>query len=243
MKVVGLVVLLLVAVVNCYIETEPNENRILATMPFKTMFFLRRLTPYSSRLDKPLPMGAHRRLDSQERFSPFHSVLVIKKPRNTEDSMGMAMQKAEFGESFIRDFLVSHLQHVNSLERSNQFNTEKIYEDMLKRAKHAQHVAHKPSHRGGILADEIDSIIADAAKEITPSIEEIQSNGSLGKKFTKTRKRVGKSIKSARKKIGKRVKLNTLTIILFVVIGVISGFAGYFLRGKSALDNYIPLDK
>ncbi|KAI5165044.1 hypothetical protein NEIG_00030 [Nematocida sp. ERTm5] len=251
MRVVGVVILILAAAVQCYLEPEITENRLLTTIPFKTFFFLKRLSPYNSKLDRPLSMGAQKRIESEEKFSPFHSVLVIKKQRRSDEPIRRHVPitgpaRTESAESFIKDFLVSHLQHMNSIERSNQFNTEKIYNDMYNRGSDQVHTSTKSNiHRGKeIIGDEIDAIIAHAAKEFTPNTEETENeNASLGKTLRKTKKRVGKKIKRAGGVIGKKVKLNWLTILIFIIIGLISGFAGYSLRGRTSSEHYVPLDK
>ncbi|KAH9386393.1 uncharacterized protein NEMAJ01_1289 [Nematocida major] len=243
MKVLGILMIVVAAMVRCYQDAEPVESKILATVPFRTLFFLRKLTPYSSKVDAPLPMGAHRRLESEERFSPFHSVLVIRRQKSPALSIRSELPGAESAESFIKDFLVSHLQHVNAMEKASQFNTERIYNEMYKKEKKANANIDRYAHHSGMLDDEIDSIMAHAAKEISVPAEEIENNTSLGKNLKKTKRRVGKNLKKAKKEFSKKVKLNSLTILLFVVIGLISAFAGYSLRGRGSTENYVPLDK
>ncbi|KAI5188834.1 hypothetical protein NEMIN01_0202 [Nematocida minor] len=247
MKIAGIILLAMAAWTNCYIDTSANEGRIVATVPYKTLFFLRKLSPYTSRrIDRPLPMGAQKRLDSEEKFSPFHSVLVIKRQQSLEDPIGSAMHRGEAAESFIKDFLVSHLQHINAMENNyaestNQFNTEKIYNDLYKKQTAQKISAHRKS--ANMLGDEIDSIMANAAKEITPQIEEIENKGAIGKTLKRTKRQVGRKIKKARGAMKKGVKVNGYTILLFVVICLISGFAGYSIRGKTSTEHYVPLDK
>ncbi|EHY65322.1 hypothetical protein NERG_01768 [Nematocida ausubeli] len=254
MKVICLVMLILASVARCYLEQEMSENRFLTTVPLKTFFFMRRLSPYSSKLDRPLPMGAHKRIDSEEKFSPFHSVFVIRKQKSLGEPIHSLSERLEHGraermesaESFIKDFLVSHMQHLNSFERPNQFNTEKIYNDIYNKKNYPGHRHSKrpalPSKE--ILGDEIDAIIANAAKEITPNLEENENeNASFKKSIRRTRRDVGKKLKNARSTIEKKVKINWLTILIFVIIGVISGFAGYSLRGRTSTEHYVPLEK
>lgn len=251
MKIAGLLLLVFISLAMSYMETGAGENRLLGSMPFKTLVFLRKISPYgSSAVERPLPFGAHKRLDSEEKFSPFHSILVIRKHRTFEDPLStkVPISKSEAADSFIKDFLVSHLQHTNAMEdsgfmnSSKQYNTEKIYNDLYNiKAPRTKSSHKKPSQ---ILGDEIDSIMENAAKELsTPEPEEQQHNSSIGKTIKKTKKRFGKKFKKAKGAIRKGMSINGYTILLFTVISLVSGVAGYTLRGRSSIENFVPLSK
>lgn len=250
MKIIGVILLAFIALVKCYVES--GDSKLLGSVPFKTLVFLRRISPYGSGLmERPLPMGAHKRLDSEEKFSPFHSILVIKKHQTFEDplSMRVPISKSESADSFIKDFLMSHMRHTHVLDNTGymstpkQYNTEKIYNDLYNaNLQSKKRVSHKkPSH---ILGDEIDSIMESAAREtVAPSPEDMQGNTSLGKTIKKTRKRLGKKFKKAKGSLGKGVSINGYTVLLFIVICLVSGFAGYTLRGRKSTEHFVPLDR
>ncbi|KAI5187176.1 hypothetical protein NEHOM01_1985 [Nematocida homosporus] len=243
MRILGLAILI-VASAYCYVDVDARER----SGPFKTVFFLRRLSPspFSTGLqERPLPMGAHKRIGAEEKFSPFHSVLVLRR-RRPEDILESMFHRTESADSFIRDFLVSHLQHIQEIEATTppkRFNTEKIYNDIYRKSKHPPKLAPKhPAHRSHLIEDEIDTIMANAAKELTVP-EEAANRASIGQRIGKTKKKVRRGIKKAKKALGKGVRLNMLTILLFIVIGVVSGYAGYSMRRNPAAEHYAPLAK
>ncbi|KAI5191747.1 hypothetical protein NECID01_1628 [Nematocida sp. AWRm77] len=232
--------------VSCYIDAEQRDLHAGGPGGIRTLLFVRKITPlFTHSLDRPLPTGARRRIDAEENLSPFHSVLVIK--RKPEDILGTVFKRAYNSESFIKDFLASHLQHVQGAPRGvpspKQFNTEKIYNDLYKGSHNPP--ALKAKEKDLFVEDDIDSIIANVAKELGPSeaAEETRHKASLGKDLTKTKKRLGKKFRNARKAISKGFKLNGLTIVLFVIVGVVSGYAGYCMKGRVGADDYMPLAK
>lgn len=233
-------------VVSCYIDAEQRDLHAGSPGRLRTLLFVRKLTPlFSNSLERPLPMGARRRIDAEENLSPFHSVLVIR--RKPEDVLGTVFKRAYNSESFIKDFLASHLQHVQGIARvaasSKQFNTEKIYNDLYKRSHNPP--ALKSKEKDLFVEDDIDSIISNVAKELAPSetAEETGRKASIGKEIGKTKKRLGKKLRKARKTISKGFKLNGLTVVLFVIVGIVSGYAGYCMKARGGTDNYMPLAK
>ncbi|OAG31643.1 hypothetical protein NEDG_00118 [Nematocida displodere] len=248
MKTLGVLALVLAAV-HCYIDADAQEVHGGTPVPFKTLLFLRRLTPSFARapMDRPLPYGARKRIESEEKFSPFHSVLVVRKRRRPEDVFESMVHQMDGTDSFIKDFLSAHLQHLSSLEQApkpRQFNTEKIYNDLYRKSRYPPKKMSRLPESTQAFGDEIDAIIAHAAKEAAPESQEPEEKStSIGKQVRRTRKTVGKHLSKAKKRMVKGFRLNGLTIALLVTIAVISGFVGYSIRGRSTNEHYIPLPK
>lgn len=245
MKVLGMVALALGAA-YCYIDTDLPENRISTPVPFRTFFFLKRFSaPYgTSSLNRPLPLGAHKRLESQEKFSPFHTMLLFRKGKKSEDIFDSMLRQTESTESFIRDFLATHLKNTKPREASpKQFNTEKIYNDLYRKSKYPPTLPSKTAAHAAFLGDEIDNIMAHAVKSLADAPEEEEHKESFGKNVGRAKKRVRKHIKKAKKVISKGFKFNGLTIILFAVVALLSGYAGYAIRGKSSSEHFVSLAK
>jgi len=241
-----LVVCVLLAHVFAYVETEQREVHTNSPGHLRTFFFLRRLTPAHRATEHLTPFGAHRRMEGEEKMSPFRSVLVIR--RRPEDVFER-MMKAEGGESFVRDFLASQLHHMHASsaaqERGKQFNTEKIYEDLYKKSRYPPKIEQKKEESVAALGDEIDSIIANAARELATSAEEPEHTDktSVGKNLKRTKKKIGKRIDKAKSALRRGFKINGMTIFLILLVGVLSGYAGYCMRGRNESDSYIPLPK
>ncbi|KAI5180980.1 hypothetical protein NEOKW01_1221 [Nematocida sp. AWRm80] len=244
MKALG-IILLAIGTASCYLDSELQENRRTSAAPLKTFFFLRRFSPaYINLLEKPLPMGAHKRLESEERYSPFHSVLLVRKAKRPDDYIESMIKQTDSTESFIKDFLVSHLKHTQALEAPKQFDTEKIYNDLYRKNKHHPSEKHKSAMPDiHLLGDEIDNIMANAAKELMSSTEEEKTSTGLGKSFDRTKKKVKKNFKKAKKAIKHGFKFNGLTVILVIVATLVSGYAGYTFKGRSSTESYAPLSK
>lgn len=232
---------------RAYIDAEQRELRAGAPGGFRTLFFVRKLTPmFNTAIERPLPFGAHKRIEAEENLSPFHSVLVIR--RRPEDALNTLFSKSYNTESFIKDFLAAHLQHapaVKDARSPKQFNTEKIYDELYKKSKHPPKLKSSEKDKELFVEDDIDSIIANVAKELAPpeTSEEAEHRSSFGKKVRRTKHHLRHKLKKARNTLGRSFKINGMTIIIFLVIAGLSGFAGYCMRGRPASDNYIPLAK
>lgn len=246
MREISLLTLLMLASVFCYIDVDAHEARGGAT-GFRTLLFLKRVSPrYSTMQDRILPYGLQKRIDSEEKFSPFHSVLVVRRKKlGPAATISSLAQNADYTEAFLRDFLVSHLQNTAAAKKEKeapkQFDTEKIYNDLYKHSRYLPKKVGAKDQKAQILGDEIDSIIASAAKELAVPIEEAREKEERGKR---AKKGIQKKLKKAKHSMRKDVKINGVTVVLLVIIGVLSGYAGYCMKSRSiSTEDYAPLSK
>lgn len=249
MKLLAVLGVLLLGSIWGYIDVDAREARA-GTPGLRTLFFLRRISPAYSTIhqEKMLPYDAlQKRVDSEHKFSPFHSVLVVRRKRVMP--MNAVAQNADFTEAFLKDFLVSHLQRTAAMKAEaekekdvpQQFDTEKIYNDLYKHSKYPpKKVKSKEEEKhASVIGDEIDSIIASAAKELSQPLADAEE-----KSGKKAKRGIGKRIKRAKRAMRKEVKINGVTVALIIIIGLLSGYIGYSMRSRSTgTDNYAPLSK
>lgn len=84
----------------------------------------------------------------------------------------------------------------------------------------------------------------DTSDLLTEENEEAGGDQQAGENKTKKHVKHGikRGINKTRKALKKTVKINLLTILLFIAIGLISGYIGYSWKSRAS-DQYIPLAK
>lgn len=252
MRLIFLLLALAASIARCYMEAG---ERITGSAPapgqFRSFFFLRKFSPYGSiGLERSTPFGVHKRIESEEKYSPFQSVIMVHRRRQPDHVLNSVLRQIDGTDNFIKDFLNAHLQHVRSGEhaQSEQFDTERIYKDIYKRSKYPPAKNSKgvdmSEHAFG---DEIDSIIANAVKETTP--EHLERERKMVDKYREARSKhrnkheMKKKLKKAKSALNKGYRVSGITIILFILIGVISGYIGYSMNSRTAMEHYVPLSK
>ncbi|KAI5171776.1 hypothetical protein NEFER03_1081 [Nematocida sp. LUAm3] len=242
-----------------YMDMDTREMHMPES--FRSFFLVKKILPRRMAMqERPFPMGANRRLDSEEKYSPFSSMLIVRK-RRPDSSINSFLKRTETPDSFIKDFLSTHLRHMHLLyhelpshmlseEMPKQFNTERIYRDLVQNHKIPKNLKRKGVIREAddsklLFKDEIETIMSqdqnDSQSE--PSESSLEKRGDSKKTFRRVKRRVKKNFHKARRQLGKGIKVSFFTIILFVIVAFISAYIGYSMNKRSPAENYVPLPK
>lgn len=235
-----LICTLFICTAHAYLEAEGRDAQSPALSHFRTFFFVKKLAaaPAPAQEKHFFPMHPQRRLEAEERLSPFHSIFVLHRRNSQREGFPAErfISRLDGAERLMKNMLLSQMQRAPTFSPAHsakppQFDTDRIYRRHRKQSPASYE--DKPLDLLDAFSD-MDPFLAQGDREL--------EDANTKKSAKKAKSKLGKRLKRARSSLKKTFKINGFTLILFVAVGVVCGYIGYTFRSRSS-EHYSPLAK